>query len=103
MTTDKFKNLCKTQVRLKAFEYLEVNQMELKSVKHIRYDKLEMAKYLGENNLGSYRERHYLFQCRLNDIDTRANGQWKYEVIHCISCNDKSIEETTEHILIAQY
>ena len=100
MTADKFKALCKTKVKFKAFEYLEENKMELKSVKHIRYDRLEMAKYLRENNWGfTNRERQYLFQCRLNDIDVRANRKWKYKEIHCISCNDKSMEETTEHIL----
>ena len=100
MSIDKFKIICKQKVRQKSFVYLLGNKERLKSIKHIRYEKMQMAKYLRYNDFGlTTKERQYLFQCRLNDIDTRGNRKWKYEEIYCISCNDISQVETTEHIL----
>ena len=59
-----------------------------------------MAQYLKPNgeNL-SVQERQFLFQCRVNDIDARANRTWKYRETFCVACKDKSIEETGIHIL----
>ena len=47
----------------------------------------------------SIRERQFLFQCRVSDIDLRANRSWKYAETHCIACKDKNILETGYHIL----
>ena len=40
-----------------------------------------------------------MFQCRMQDIDIRANRPWKYAEIFCISCKNKLEEETGIHIL----
>ena len=59
-----------------------------------------MARYLKANNFElSVSERQYLFQCRVSNIETKANRSWKYDEIHCISCKDKNIIETGKHIL----
>ena len=47
----------------------------------------------------SVQERPFLFQCRMQDIDLRANRPWKYSDNFCISCKDESKEETGLHIL----
>ena len=59
-----------------------------------------MEEYLKSGDLQlSVQERQYLFQCRMQDIDVRANRPWKYDDIFCISCKDQSKEETRIHIL----
>ena len=100
MSTEKFKGICKIKVKEKAFLYLEERKNNLKSVKHIKYSRLEMASYLKHNDFGlSTKERQYIFQCKFNDIDIRGNRKWKYQDIHCISCQIKTEVENTEHIL----
>ena len=47
----------------------------------------------------SVRDRQFLFQCRVSDIDLRANRTWKYRDIYCIACKDKNILENGYHIL----
>ena len=51
------------------------------------------------NTLLSLKERQFLFQCRVNDIDVRANRSWKYKETHCLACKDESRKETGRHIL----
>ena len=39
-----------------------------------------MAEYLRPNEFNiSVKERQYIFQCRVSDIDVKANRSWKYE------------------------
>jgi hypothetical protein len=98
--TNKFTKLCKMQVKLKAFEYLQNEKLNHEKVLHIKYEKLEMAKYLTANDFEySVESRQYLFQCRVSDIQARANRPWQHEETHCISCKDINIEETGKHIL----
>ena len=54
-----------------------------------------MAKYLIANNFEyTLERRQYIFQCRVNYIQARANRPWQHEETHCISCKDINIEET---------
>ena len=81
------------QVKLKAFEYLQNEKLNHEKVLHIKYEKLEMAKYLTANDFEySVESRQYLFQAR-------ANRLWQHEETHCISCKDISIDETGKHTL----
>ena len=69
-------------------------------VRDIQYKQLKISEYLGANNLRlSVSDRQFLFQCRVNDIDARANRTWKYQEIYCISCKDRNTIETEKHIL----
>ena len=59
-----------------------------------------MSEYLKPNQQNlSVNYRQFLFKCRKNDIDIRANRPWKYQDIFCIACKDTNIEETGKHIL----
>ena len=100
MKFEALKNMCKEKVKKKAFEYLQNKKKGHNKVKHIEFENLEMAGYLKSTDLElSVRERQFLFQCRVSDIDVRANRTWKYNESHCIACNDKAIEETGNHML----
>ena len=100
MKSETYKTICKEKIKKKAFEYLENRKSEHEKVRHIKYEKLEMAGYLKSNDLDlSVRERQFLFQCRMSDIDLRANRTWKYKDIYCIACKDKNILENGYHTL----
>ena len=59
-----------------------------------------MEKYLKANDLElTVEERKFLFQCRTNDIEAKANRTWRHEEIYCVSCKDISKIETGKHIL----
>ena len=92
--------MCKSKVITKAFEYLQNKKLNHDKVRHIEYTNLEMANYFKANECEySVEKRQYLFQCRVNDIQVRANRPWQHEETQCIACKDRSIEETGKHIL----
>ena len=100
ITTKKFKEIVKVKTEVNAFEYLTNKKDSHEKVRHIKYESLKMQSYLKSNDLNiSIRDRQFLFQCRVNDIDLRTNRTWKYEETHCISCKDKNQPETGAHIL----
>ena len=100
MSQECFKNLCKKQVNKLAFKYLQSKKETHNKVKLIKYEKLQMEEYLKAEEIQfSVQERQFLFQCRMQDIDLRANRPWKYPDIFCLACNDESKEETGSHIL----
>ena len=67
--TNMFAKLCKSQVKKKAFEYLQNNKLNHEKVLHIKYESLEMSTYLEANEYDySVGNRQYLFQCRVSDI-----------------------------------
>ena len=75
---------------------------ENSSGKHIKYEKLLMQEYLTETDVKlSCDDRKWLFKCRTNDIDLKANFKQRYEQHTRISCK-KNIAETNEHILICE-
>ena len=88
--TEKFKETVKEKVVVKAFEYLIDKKNSHEKVKHIRYESLKMQPYLKATDLNmSVKERKFLFQCRVNDIDLRTNRTWKYQETYCISCKKR--------------
>ena len=63
-----------------------------------------MAGYLKSSDLElSVRERQFLFQCRVSDIDIRANRTWKYNETYCTACKDRNILETGYHVLECKF
>ena len=59
-----------------------------------------MAGYLKPTELQlSTKERQFLFQCRVSDIDVKSNRKLKCSEKHCVSCQNIAIEETGLHIL----
>ena len=75
---------------------------ENSSGKHIKYEKLLMQEYLTETDVKlSCDDRKWLFKCRTNDIDLKANSSRDMSstlVFHA----KKNIAETNEHILICE-
>ena len=67
--------------------------------KLIAYKDLDMQEYLMETDIDiSLDEKKWTFKCRTDEIDLKANFQWKHENIWCISCK-KDTPETNEHLL----
>ena len=65
MSEEKYKLICKTRVEALAFKYLIDKKNNRKVFNEIKYDCLEMTKYLQEADLGySVKEKQDLFQCR---------------------------------------
>ena len=95
-----FEKLCKENIHKQAFQYLDRKKLSHEKVKHIEYKKLEMAGYLKPTELQlSTKDRQFLFQCRVSDIDVKSNRKWKYSEKHCVSCQNIAIEEMGLHIL----
>ena len=61
-----------------------------------------MADYLSPSDTDlTIKEKKWIFQCRVDDIDVKANRKWQNDQTQCLSCNSKS-EETQMHILACQ-
>ena len=61
-----------------------------------------MANYLQEDKGFSVKEKQSLFQCRMMDIDVKANRKWKYEDLNCRACNQPNQIENQQHILTCE-
>ena len=101
MPQAKFKHIVREKVKNTSFEYLISKKLSRNKVKHIIHEHFQMEEYLNENEMElTVKERQFLFQCRVKDIDVRGNRTWKYENVKCISCNKN--DETQEHILTCE-
>merc|ERR1712080_251037 len=99
MSENKYKKIVKEKVRLKAFDYFIKKKSQRKKYKKLIFETFKMAPYLNDNDCKlSVEERQFLFKCRIEDIDVRANRKWKYNEINCLMCNSEEIE-TQIHIL----
>ena len=96
---ERFRNICKLKVKSLAFEYLNNKLNQRQSYNELKYEHLTMAEYLQEDMGYSVKEKQNLFQCRMNDLDVKANRTWKYENLICRSCNIQNQIETQEHVL----
>ena len=60
--------------KIKAFEYLKNKKLNHDKVRQLAYKNLEMANYLkASESEYSVENMQYLIQCRVNDIQARAN------------------------------
>ena len=66
--------------------------------KDLTYTNLKMAEYLGPGSDIYIDEKKWLFKCRMEDINVKANQRWQFDNIACSSC-DISSDETQYHIL----
>ena len=107
MKKEKFKSIIKESVRTKAFSDLKKRKEERNSEnskgKLIKYDEFKMQEYLTntEENM-SIEEQKWIFKCRVEDMNIKANQRGKYEDISCPSCM-KNVDETQSHILLCEY
>ena len=96
MKKDCFKKIVKLAVRKKAFLHL-IGRKESRNSKNakgkkITYEKFVMADYLSPNEEDmSIDEQKWLFNCKVEDIDIKANHKWKYNNIFCQSCKKNQI------------
>ena len=71
--------------------------------KWIIYAEYKMPEYLRPNGEDiSIEEWKWIFRCRVDDLDVKANRTWIYQDIRCSSCL-KNIDETQYHILNCEY
>ena len=107
MKKSSFKKIVKEAVQKKAFLYLQERKESRNSDnakgKKLSYSEFAMAEYLcpSEENF-TINEQKWLFQCRVEDIDIKANHKWKHNNIFCSSCK-KGIIENQSHILYCDY
>ena len=67
--------------------------------KQLNYTELKMADYLLPSDTDlTIEEKKWIFKCRIDDIDVRANRRWQYEDLSCLSCNSNKAESQI-HIL----
>ena len=106
MSKERFKNIISEKIRNHAFNELLVKKLSRKSEhargRNIKYEDLNIQEYLTETeSVMSCEEKKWLFKCRTDDIDLKANFKWKYEQHCCISCKE-NIYETNEHLVLCQ-
>ena len=99
ISEERFKNVCKQKVKNSAFEYLNNKLKQRQNYSELQYEDLNMAKYFYEDLGYVVKEKQNLFQCRMNDLDVKANRRWKYEDITCRSCKDQTKLETQQHVI----
>ena len=98
-----YKKIVKEAVQKEAFLYLqkgkEGRNSENAKGKKITYDEFVMAEYLYPNEEGmSIDDKKWLFKCRVEDVNVKANHRWKHDNIMCSSCMKNEIE-TQKQIL----
>lgn len=103
MSIHQFKSIVKDNAVNFAFENLiirkEGRQSEHSKGRNIRYTHLKMADYFTSINTDlTIEDKKWMFLCRMEDIEVKANKRWKYEDILCKSC-ELQTEETQQHVL----
>ena len=103
ISKERFRNIVFKHIKEHAFiELIEKKDKRVSEYargKLIKYEDLYMQEYLMETSINlTLNERKWIFKCRTNDLDLKANFQWKHENIWCISCKTDS-PETNEHLL----
>ena len=98
MSKLKFKDIVKSQINIKSFDYLQELKLTHK-IRHIKYSNWKMADYFSpsESNM-SIEERKFIFKCRCEDLYLKTTKPWLYET-EDIMCVCSQFEETPSHII----
>ena len=91
-----FKKLVKEKTSLAALSYLISQKNKQTKIKQIRYEKLEIQKYLMDGNK-SIKTSKFIFKARAKTLDIKTQRSWKYGDKICIGCNVR--EESGNEIL----
>ena len=92
MSYNKYSQLLTSNIDNLAFNWLMNKKRSRTSEnakgKDLNYTQFKMADYLCplDENI-SINEQKWLFKCRVEDIDVKANRRWQNEDISCFSCN----------------
>ena len=96
MTKNKFRNLVKKKTLEKALQHLNQVKAKHSKVLHLTHTKLEMQKYLEENEM-SIHECKFLFSLRSRMIDVKTNYREKHSDTMCPCCEET--EDSQQHLL----
>ena len=107
MSQDKYNKMVTENICQAAFKWLQNRQQSRTSNhargKELKYSELKMANYLCPSDVNiSIDEKKWLFKCRVEDIEVKANRRWQNDNISCLSCNF-NVDETQSHILTCTY
>ena len=83
------------KVRHKALQKLSEENSTKSKTKHIRYEALEMRRYL-YNNINTYLTKT-IFSVRAGTIDLKCFNEWKYESDKCVMCD--LVLENLDHFM----
>ena len=106
LSHDKYNTILTKQIEIAAFGWLmnknSSRTSDNRKGKHLKYTNLKMAEYLCPSNSDiSIDEKKWLFKCRVDDLDLKANRKWQYENISCSSCHSNN-DENQEHLLLCK-
>ena len=79
----------------KQFQYLIAENNEKLKTKHIKFDSLQMSKYLAENKSTALSKT--IFSVRSGTLDLKVWNSWYYENTLCVMCEKE--DETIEHFM----
>ena len=77
---------------------IEENKTKTKT-KHIQYEKVEMQRYLSQNQ--NTKIAKVIFNIRAGTFDIKSLNQWKYKDNLCIMCSVK--EENLKHFMTCKF
>ena len=98
MSKEVFKEMIKTKVQKKAFKYLTKLKDSHSKARKIRYEKLEMQRYLKpETENLTIAEKKFIFAARTQMLDLGGNFKSGLVSTKCRKCQIE--EETQEHLL----
>ena len=83
------------KVKAAAFEFLVSENKQKTKTNIIKFEKLEMSKYLERNR--DEQLTKFIFKTRSGTLDIKDWYQWKYENNLCIGCETKA--ETMDHFM----
>ena len=94
----KFKEIIRTKVQSKSFEYLKTLKSTHSKARNIKHEKLQLQAYLqsGTNNF-SINEKQFIFAARTRMLDLRGN--FKTGKVERKSRKCEIEKETQQHIL----
>ena len=101
MSKLKFQKMVNKAVRKNTFKVLTDVKNSHKKVKHIKFENLEMQKYLKSKFLSNY-EAKFAFNARCRMLDVKCNFSQSHKELFCPVCKKAENEDTQSHLLVCQ-
>ena len=95
---NEFKEIVKTKVKIKAFEYLTAIQQSHSKSKNIVYNKFDLQDYLKPLCKLTIKEKQFTFAARTHMLDLHCNFKIGKSDLLCRKCSTEN--ETQKHIMI---
>ena len=94
---NEFKEIVKTKVKIKAFEYLTAIQQSHSKSKNIVYNKFDLQDYLKPLCKLTIKEKQFTFAARTHMLDLHCNFKIGKSDLLCRKCSKEN--ETQKHIM----